>query len=241
MQPEHYLALGDSISIDIYPATDADRRYHGRASTDRLGAASLFYRNDDRLWPEFRARDLNTLLPKLKYDYATDDLTADGATTHSLLRQVERVEPSDAATLATITIGGNDLLGNLGFRSSEDPVAEIADRARDAVARLLELRPNVLLLLGTVYDPSDGTNRLPGYPRTLDTEAEWLRRYNDEMRNLASSDERIRLADIHQHFLGHGLSAPVEEQWYLRESIIEPNARGASEVRRVWLEALPSS
>lgn len=35
-------------------------------------------------------------------------------------------------------------------------------------------------------------------------------------------------------------SAGVEEQWYLRESIIEPNARGASEVRLVWLESLQS-
>ena len=33
----------------------------------------------------------------------------------------------------------------------------------------------------------------------------------------------------------------MDEQWYLRESIIEPNARGASEVRRLWLEAIDAT
>jgi lysophospholipase L1-like esterase len=229
-----YIALGDSISIDVYPAADAERRFPGKASTDRLGAASLLYENDDRFWPEFRGRDLRSALPSLQYD----DFTADGATTQSLLRQVERIPRSEEATLVTITAGGNDLLGQIGFRGSGNPVTEIADRLRAGIERLLELRPQALVLAGTVYDPSDGTKRLPGYQRELEREAAWLDEYNDFVRRLAATDSRLRLADIHQHFLGHGLTAPVEEQWYLRESIIEPSARGASEVRRLWLERL---
>lgn len=229
-----YIALGDSISIDIYPAADAQRRYPGRASTDRLGAASLLYENDDTMWPEFRGRDLRSQLPSVRFD----DLTADGATTQSLLRQVERITPAPERTLVTITAGGNDLLGEIGFRGSGDPVAPIAERLRAAVARVLELRPSSLVLVGTVYDPSDGTNRLPGYQRALDREAEWLSEFNDFIRTLASTDPRLRLADIHRHFLGHGLTVPEDERWYLRESIIEPSARGASEVRRLWLDAL---
>jgi len=232
-----YVALGDSISIDSYPAHDAELRYPGRAGTDRLGAVSLLVKNDDELWPEFRGRDLATLQPSLQFDANRDDLTADGATTESLLRQVERVSRGDEPALVTITAGGNDLLGSIGTRGPS-PAPEIFERLRTAVARILKLRPNALVLLGTVYDPSDGTRRLPGYTRTLDREAEWLDEYNELVRGLAKSEERLRLADIHQHFMTHGLTAPVHEQWYLRESIIEPNARGASEVRRVWLEAL---
>lgn len=229
---QRYIALGDSISIDVYPASDASLRFPGRAGTDRLGAASLLVHNDDRLWPEFRDRDLRIPF---------DDFTADGATTHSLLAQVERISPSDEPTLVTITAGGNDLLGHLGS-SGASPAREIADRLRSAAARVLELRPASTILLGTVYDPSDGTNRLPDIPRPLDREAKWLAEYNDLVRQLATTDPRLRLADIHAHFLGHGLSVPEDERWYLRESIIEPSARGASEVRRVWLEivlALP--
>ncbi|HEX8407921.1 MAG TPA: SGNH/GDSL hydrolase family protein [Thermoanaerobaculia bacterium] len=232
-----YVALGDSISIDVYPANDVARRYPGRASTDKLGAVSLLVRNDDKLWPEFRGRDLQTSQRSLRFDEQRDDLTSDGATTQSLLRQVERIERSDEPTLVTITAGGNDLLGHIGS-PGPSPAPEIAARLRTAVARVLELRPNAVILIGTVYDPSDGTNRLPGYTRTLDREAEWLAEYNDLLRRFVTTDRRLRLADIHRHFLGHGLTAPESERWYLRESIIEPSARGASEVRRVWLEAM---
>lgn len=234
-----YIALGDSISIDVYPANDVARRHAGEASTDRLGAVSLLHRNDDRLWPEFKGRDLQTLMPSV----AVDDLTADGATTRSLLMQVGRIKPGDERTLVTITAGGNDLLGQIGFRGmatngGDAPDAEIASRLKEAVARILQLRPNAVVLVGTVYDPSDGTNRLPHYGRPLDEEAKWLARYNDALRQFVKSDQRLRLADIHRHFLGHGLKVGERDRWYLQESIIEPNARGASEVRRVWLEAL---
>ncbi|HEX2061485.1 MAG TPA: SGNH/GDSL hydrolase family protein, partial [Thermoanaerobaculia bacterium] len=228
-----YLALGDSISIDVYPAADVERRYRGKASTDKLGAASLLYDNDDKLWPEFRGRDLKSKFPKIEIE----DLTADGATTHSLLRQVERVPRGDGPTLVTITAGGNDLLGEIG-RPGPSPAPEVFERLRTAVMRLLELRPESVVLIGTVYDPSDGTNRLPGYTRTLDREAQWLSEYNDLVRKFAGSDPRLRLADIHRHFLGHGMTVSERERWYLIESIIEPSARGASEVRRVWLGEL---
>ncbi|HEX8254810.1 MAG TPA: SGNH/GDSL hydrolase family protein [Thermoanaerobaculia bacterium] len=234
---DRYIALGDSISIDIYPANDVIRRHAGKASTDRLGAASLLHKNDDKLWLDFRGRDLATLQPSLQYDVHRDDLTSDGATTQTLLRQVEQITPSDERTLVTITAGGNDLLGQIGSRGS-NPVPEIAERLRSGVMRVLERRPNATILVSTVYDPSDGTNRLPGYTRELEQEARWLAEYNDFVRDLVKTDKRLRLADIHKHFLGHGLTVSERERWYLQESIIEPSARGASEVRRVWLDAL---
>lgn len=227
-----YVSLGDSISIDSYPAADVARRHAGRASTTDLGAASLLYRNDDKLWPGFRGRDLRSFFPSIQHD----DLTSDGATTHTLLYQVARVERSEERTLMTITIGGNDLLGSIG--GTHDPVPAISGRLREAVTQLLDRRPNSLILVSTVYDPSDDTKRLPGYSRTLDREAGWLAQYHDAMRALVASDPRLKLADIYSHFLGHGMTVPPAQRWYLEESIIEPNARGASEVRRVWLEAL---
>src|SRR5215212_8395431 len=132
-----YIALGDSISIDVYPAEDAERRHRGRFSTDRLGAVSLLCRNDDRGWPEFQGKDLHTLSPATK----CVDSTADGATTMSLLRQIERITPSNEPTLVTSTAGGNDLLGFLGS-PGPDPVPEIFERLQTAVTRVLELRPN---------------------------------------------------------------------------------------------------
>jgi hypothetical protein len=55
---------------------------------------------------------------------------------------------------------------------------------------------------------------------------------------LAHGTPGTAIADVHEHFLGHGASAPEEERWYWRRSLVEPNAMGASEIRRVWRDAL---
>ena len=70
---------------------------------------------------------------------------------------------------------------------------------------------------------------------------EHLDTLNNHIRQLARRTPGIRLADVHAHFLGHGVTAPDAERWYWRRSLIEPSAQGASEIRRVWLEALDAS
>ena len=221
-----YIALGDSISIDDYP-----RRETGR---NGLGAASLFHRNDDRFWPEFAGRDLL----HLHRGIAFHNLTADGATTEDVIRfQLHRIRHIDEPSIVTLTAGGNDMLMNL--RSPHPPanlVGGIADRLEEIVETLESSLPNATILIGTVYDPSDGTNTLGG--ERLDREAGWLRDVNETIRAIARTRERARLIDIRKHFLGHGITVPERERWYWSELIFEPNARGASEVRRLWLDAL---
>lgn len=241
-----YIALGDSISIDRYPALDA---FGVTTPASRgLGASSLFYRNDDSRWPEFHGRDLATLHPELQFrnehafsspsHYPTDNYTTDGATSHDVLQaQLPRVEASDERSLVTITAGGNDMLMNLRApRVAAGFVEGIVERLTAIVDETLRKLPNAQLLLGTVYDPSDGTNVL--YGERLDREAEWLAAVNAGIRQLATTRAQVTLIDIHQHFLGHGLSAPETDRWYWSGLIFEPNARGASEVRRLWVSAI---
>ena len=212
----HYLALGDSISIDEYPLRETGSR--------GLGAASLLHRNDDQFWPEFRGRDLA--------GWRFEDLTADGATSEDvLLRQAPRAK--SGATLITLTAGGNDLLMNL---RNPRPPARLVEVILERLAAIVQRFPDAAILLGTIYDPSDGTNEL--YGERLDREAGWLARVNAGIRDLAKRHERVTLIDIHKHFLGHGISVPQQDRWYWSGLIFEPNARGASEVRRLWLEAL---
>jgi lysophospholipase L1-like esterase len=226
MNLTRYIALGDSISIDDYP-----RRETG---VDGLGAASLLQRNDDRRWPEFHGRDLATIAPSID----CRNLTADGATTADVLeRQLPRVARGGDAALVTLTAGGNDLL--LHLRSPRPP-ANLVDgllaRLRTIVSGLRERLPHALVLLGTIYDPSDGTNVL--YGERLDREAEWLARANAGIRALAAESAGVVLTDLQRHFLGHGMRAPENDRWYWSGLLFEPSARGASEVRRLWLDAL---
>ncbi len=240
-----YLSLGDSISIDLYPGLDAAERERLPQMPPGLGAASLLHRNDDRRWPVFTGRDLVSLSPDIRHVA----LAEDGATTASVLRlQLPRIpEEIQGPVLVTLTAGGNDLVGLLGV-SPAGPALGAPDPARqlvDEVARTLErvvadLRarfPAATILVGTVYDPSDGTGDLGdgvARPRELEALAAFNRRVEAIARGAHAS-----LVPIHDRFLGHGLTErDPAARWYWRHLVIEPSARGASEVRRLWLEAL---
>lgn len=234
-----YVALGDSMSIDLYPRLDLEGRGRPPRRGD-IGAAALFHDNDDELWPEFAGCDLARLLQGIE----RLDRCVDGATIgHTLSHQLPAV-PADAraaARVVTVTAGGNDLLAGVfdGVAGLEAAARWAVRQYEDLVAQVLEAFPSAIVLLTTVYDPTDGTGILPGLsdvhgPLPMQV----LGLFNDAIRAAADAHDRARVADVHARFVGHGLTAPVGERWYWDSSPIEPGARGASEIRRCWLEAL---
>jgi hypothetical protein len=244
----HYVALGDSTSMDLYPALDAGEidvavaleRRASAGEVARLGAASLLHANDAAHWPEFAGRDLVTRVPGATVSI----LAADGATVGEVFgEQLPLLMPSDAPTLVTLTVGGQDLLS--AFASRPGPrrltgiVRDIAHAYEYLVGTVTHKRPNAVLLLTTIYDPSDRTGLIPG---TLEGAGrlplEHLDALNTRIREIAARTSGTRVADAYAHFLGHGVSVPETERWYWRRSLTEPSAIGASELRRVWLEAL---
>jgi lysophospholipase L1-like esterase len=239
----YYIDLGDSMSIDLYPGLDhAARQGPEAVPVEGLGAASLFHRNRAEYWPEFEGRELVTLVPGIEHR----SLSADGATVgHTRDRQLPAVPSAvrAAARVVTVTAGGNDLLG--GLFEPRRGLARAADRTvaayEDLVDRVMEAFPVALVILTTVYDPTDGTGFLPGLADDLGAlPMEHLATVNDRIRELARSTDRAVLADVHDHFLDHGLTAAPEERWFWDPNPIEPGERGASEIRRLWLDAIPS-
>lgn len=240
-----YVALGDSMSIDLYAILDLQERGLLGADEEReVGAASLLYRNDDGLWPEFDGDDLRHRLRGCRARNAC----IDGGTIGDVLtRQLPAVSDDvrGAARVVTVTAGGNDLLGALferGFdalaRATADGIERYA-RMVDAVRRSF---PDAVVVLTTVYDPTDGSGDLPGMSEVLGRlPLEHLDRFNDAVRAAVARHAGLVLADVHAHFLGHGLAAPHDERWYWNPNPIEPGGRGASEIRRVWREALASA
>jgi lysophospholipase L1-like esterase len=234
-----YVALGDSMSTDHYPTCDVRNLDAPPGRLDPLGAASLLHSNDDARWPEFRGHDLNRLFPGLEFlNLAEDGATIDDVTTEELARLGH--DSNDPGILLTLTAGGNDLLDALvSGQPLERAVRQIERRYADLVATVREELPAATLVLTTVYDPTDGTGHLPGLESLGRLPLEYLDRFKEGVRDLARETEHARLADVHRHFLGHGVSAPEPDRWYWRRNPIEPNARGASEIRRMWLEAVP--
>ncbi|MEO8563487.1 MAG: GDSL-type esterase/lipase family protein [bacterium] len=246
-----YVALGDSMSIDLYPALDAgevdvavalERVTHAGAVAP-LGAASLLYRNDDVRWPEEQGADLVSYYPGIEQQ----NLASDGATIGDVFgEQMTQLDASDASTLVTITVGGNDLLSAFANRPRRSLLEAIARDVGDAYEFLVDAvrreRPNALLLLTTVYDPSDRLGTIPGVLQEAGKlPIDVLDGLNDRIRALAFGTPGAALADVHAHFLGHGASVPDADRWYWRRSLVEPNALGASEIRRVWRAALDAA
>jgi lysophospholipase L1-like esterase len=232
-----YVALGDSMSTDHYPTCDVRNLDLPPDHLDPLGAAALLHRNDDARWPEFAGRDLLRRSPRLEFLNLAEDgaMIADVATEE--LARLGR-DSSDPGFVLTVTAGGNDLLDALlAGRQLDRAVRRIARDYTDLVESIREELPRATLVLTTVYDPTDGTGSLPGLEAYDPLPLEYLRGFNDQVRETARTSGAA-LADVHRHFLGHGVTAPEQNRWYWQHNLIEPNARGASEIRRVWWEVL---
>jgi lysophospholipase L1-like esterase len=232
-----YAALGDSMSIDHY------------AGGPGCGAASLLWRNRDDDFPAWTSKDLITRNPAARLAL----LASDGATSATVageqLRQLHRLEL--IPTLATVTMGGNDLLAAYGISSAgRQAIQQVTGNGQRLLASLRALMgPMAPIVVATVYDPSDGTGDaprlgLPIWPAALDLLAE----LNQALRMLAREHGAL-VADVHGRFLGHGLAAgdPAQSDprpsnrdlWYC--GLIEPNAWGASEIRTTFWEALATN
>ena len=243
-----YIALGDSMSIDLYPALDAGEvdvavaleRVTTAGRVAPLGAASLLYKNSEERWPDDVGDDLSSLFPGIELT----NLASDGATIGEVFgEQIPQLEDTDDRVLITLTAGGNDLLSAVGNRPRRDLLEKIADDVAEAYDFLLDLLrgkfSNAAIILTTVYDPSDGTGRIPGvYDGGPALPLEILDGLNDHIRSLAGGTPGVLLGDAHRHFLGHGVTAAEEDRWYWRRSLIEPNAAGANALRHIWLDAL---
>ena len=245
-----YIALGDSMSIDLYPALDAGETEvavalewdQSAGAVAPLGAASLLHHNDDERYPDFAGDDLVSRWP----DIALLNVAEDGATIGDVFgSQLSQVEQSDEPTLITLSVGGNDLLSAFANRPVASLLAgivrDVAEGYEFLVEALRRTRPHSTLILTTVYDPSDGTRKVPGlFDAAGPLPIESLHDLNARIRAVASQAKDAVVADVHAHFLGHGVSAGENDRWYWKRSWIEPNAPGASEIRRVWLKALGS-
>jgi len=232
-----YVALGDSMSIDEY------------AGGPGRGAASLFFRNHPD-WPEFEGRDLHALFPDLEFEL----LAFDGATSEGVLSlQVPALRRlRGRVKVITLTAGGNDLLSYFGISRRQGEQA--AGHLRVRLARILEACCDAVgrvscILVGNIYDPTEGTGEVSdsGFPPWTDS-THVLKLFNQTVAEVAH-DFPVQLVDIYSHFLGHGVRTqePTSSHYRPRDptvwytQLVEPNARGAHEIRRLFWQAFQRS
>ena len=222
---DHYLAFGDSMSIDEYAGPE-------------LGAASLLFRNRADFWPEFDRLDLLSANPRCGFTR----LACNGATLSGVWKQLTEAPRVEGRVLVTLTVGGNDVLTGLGQTENRigyacgnyfgaEPVQGFA-QWHESLLRWLEdvdtLYRDCLVVIGNIYDPTDGTGVLQS-GSSLGARHVGLLAMNDLLRRV-TTQRGIPLADIHQHFRGQAA------EWIYRE--IEPTQRGSSEIWRVFWQAI---
>jgi hypothetical protein len=203
----------------------------------------LLYRNDEAHWPDEVGHDLVNRYPGISFT----SLAADAATIGDVFGgQLPELTRSDEPTLITLTVGTQDLLSALANRPRGELLEAIVRDVVGAYDALVDAiraeRPDSLLLLTTVLDPSDRTGVIPGVlgeAGRLPLSA--LDSLNAHIRQRAAGADGFALADAYIHFLGHGATAPEADRWFWRRSLLEPNAQGANELRQVWLGALDAA
>ncbi|MEW6281558.1 MAG: SGNH/GDSL hydrolase family protein, partial [Candidatus Eremiobacterota bacterium] len=180
-----YVALGDSLTIDKFAGPG-------------LGAAALLHKN--RSHPEFAGRDLCSLNPDTRFV----DLARDGLTSVELLGMLDRLPEPRPGTLVTLTIGGNDLIAALNAGLPEAGVSEFRSRVDAILRRVTAGYPDLRLLIGNIYDPTDGTGQVQSGHRRFASGLPWLSGYNRVLAELAERHGGTAV-DIHAHFRGHGM------------------------------------
>jgi len=225
-----YVALGDSMSTDDYPGPG-------------LGAASLLYRNRDDLFPEFAGQDLLSLNPATRRVH----LARDGFTAEDVLAGLGDLPACSGPVLVTMTLGGNDCIRYLNSPiPTSIAMGELTARLSRILGQVRRLYRNLTLRMGNIYDPTDGTGRVhSGHDRF----AVGLPMLGGVNRLLAQAVAMHggEIVDVYSHFLGHGsrhrdpmnphYHAEDPSGWLMRD--IEPNARGACELRRLIWRSLP--
>ncbi len=153
---------------------------------------------------------------------AFQNLTRDGNVSSAALIDLERIQ--EAPDVVTLTIGGNDFL--LGR-----PAVEIVGTIRAIAGRLAELGGTVIM--NTVYDPTDGDDRLGAQLGLGPEQRREYERMNQGIREIAR-ERGFLLSDLQRLFQGSGIAAP--NPWICCQ--IEPNLLGATATAAHWMGLL---
>lgn len=217
-----FVALGDSMISDCYPGPG-------------LGAASLIAQNADGRFPEFEGRDLDRLHPQVEFV----NHSRTGWMLPDLLQAAKLLQSCPEPTVALLSAGGNDLLHALmEGESPEDALNQIADNLSRVRAELARTYTHLTVLYCLLYDPTDRTGKVASG-----------RDYSAALPAFEALNQLLRLnfenvLDLHTHFLGHGIRRkdpdfehhdPTDPSGWFKMDI-EPNPRGASEIRRLFWE-----
>ena len=195
--------------------------------------------------PEFRGHDLSHLNPVARFRLLAEDGAASDDTEHA----VAGLSAESGRTLITLTVGGNDRCAS-GRRAR-------TTWKRCSYRLLAARRPHPGAAARAVPRARDRAGQRVRPDRRQRPRAERARHVSAGLPMLAALNTAIAdiahrhetpLADVHRHFLGHGMRhADPSSRFYRPDDPsgwfvldIEPNPRGSWEIRRLMWDAITS-
>ena len=207
---------------------------------------------------DMRGISLKAVFPNLHYT----NLSQSGSTS---LEHVEKQIPklptmsSDVMGIVVITTGGNDLIHNYGrtppregamygatFDEAKPWIANFGERLDSMVKQIEKDFPGGCeIFLADIYDPTDGYGDIQrtGLPAWPDA-PKILAAYNELIHSLAEKDRQVRVVNMREGFLGHGIhctqfwskhyDSKDPHYWYF-SNLEDPNERGYDALRRLFL------
>ncbi|MEO1527296.1 MAG: SGNH/GDSL hydrolase family protein [Planctomycetota bacterium] len=262
---------GPSVDRERFEGVWTDRKVHvlgiGDSITAGLGARSKRHSYFNRVienprdeYADMRGICLSAVLPEL----SSHNVAISGSESEVHADVIEELEvlSDDVFGIVLMTSGGNDLIHSYGkakprecamygatLTEAEPWIAKFETRLNAMFDSIEDRFPGGCeIYIGDIYDPTDGRGDapsiyLPDWPDGLAIHA----RYNETIRGVASTREKVFVVPLYAAFLGHGSHC---RKWWLKTyrredpfywfhtNVEDPNDRGYDAIRRVFLNEI---
>ena len=248
-RPVLLVGIGDSVTAGY------------GASTESKSFFRRLVENPPDEFPDMHGKCLSKVFPNL----TVSNVALSGGTTLECLETLVpkiKLQDEDTFGLIVMTIGGNDIIHNYGRTPPREGAMYGAtlDQARPWIENFGVRLEAIVAALGgkfpagceffiaNIYDPTDGVGDaqnagLPAWPDGLRI----INAYNEVIATTAEKHKNVRLVNMHDAFLGHGIhclqfwrphyDARDAHYWYW-DNLEDPNDRGYDALRRLFLNEM---
>ena len=248
-RPVLVVGIGDSVTAGYGASTLAKSFFR------------LLIENPPDEFPDMQGKCLSKVFPNL----TVNNLALSGSTSLECLDVlVHKLKPAEEDTfgIVVMTTGGNDIIHNYGrtppregamygatFEQARPWIDNFAVRLEAIIAGLNAKFPaGCQFFIANIYDPTDGVGDaqnagLPPWPDGLKI----IEAYNEIIAQTAEKHKNVRLVNMHDAFLGHGIhclqfwrphyDSRDARYWYW-DNLEDPNDRGYDALRRLFLNEM---
>jgi lysophospholipase L1-like esterase len=256
-RPVLLLGIGDSVTAG-YGASTLEKSFFRR-----------LVENPPDEFPDMQGKCLSKVFPNL----TVNNIALSGSTSLECLEQLVpkiKVQDEDTFGIIVMTVGGNDIIHNYGRTPPREGamygakldearpwIENFAFRLEEIISGLEAKFPaGCEFFIANIYDPTDGVGDaqnagLPAWPDGVKI----IDAYNAIIAGAAEKHKNVRLVNMHDVFLGHGIHClqfwrshydALDAHYWYWDNLAGPddngpNDRGYDALRRLFLNEMANT